>query len=136
MLSRISIRESIESAIAGIAPVWHYRLTPFGINELPAINILPETNTEVESTLRNVFRETETFRVELAISRESDEQNFADYVDGLYEKVKAALIKGKFCVECPKVDIQRRMWAVDDRGQVPLIIVRFFVAVEFDGDRE
>jgi hypothetical protein len=136
MSSRTSIRESIESAIGDIAPVWHYRLTPFDVDELPSINILPETNAELETSLRNNWRETETFRVELAIARENDEQRFADYVDDLYERVKKALITGKFCVKCPKVHIQRRMWAVDDRGQVPLIVIRFFVAVEFDGDKD
>ena len=136
MSYRTSIRESIHSAVGGIAKVWHYRLTPFGINELPAINILPESNADIETSLKINWRETETFRVELAIARENDEQRFADYVDDLYEQVKSALIKGKYCVKCPKVHIQRRVWAVDDRGQVPLIVIRFFVAVEFETDKE
>jgi hypothetical protein len=134
---RTQIREGIEGALGGIAKVWHYRMMPFNMDEIPAINILPETDSELETSLRNNnWRETETFRVELAIARESDEQRFADYVDALYLQVKRALLKMKTCVKCPKVHIQRRMWAVDDRGQVPLIVIRFFVAVEFDGDTD
>ena len=134
MSSRTSIRESIESAIGDIAPVWHYRLTPFDVNELPSINILPETNAELETSLRNNWRETETFRVELAIARESDEERFADRVDALYLQVKTALLGMKTCLMCPKVTVLRRVWAVDDRGQVPLVVIRFFVQVDFDTD--
>jgi hypothetical protein len=112
-------------------------MMPFNMDEIPAINILPETDSELETSLRNnSWRETETFRVELAIARETDEERFADRVDALYLQVKRALLKMKTCVKCPKVHIQRRMWAVDDRGQVPLIVIRFFVAVEFDGDTD
>jgi hypothetical protein len=134
---RTQIREGIEGALGGIAKVWHYRMMPFNMDEIPAINILPETDSELETSLRNNnWRETETFRVELAIARESDEERFADRVDALYLQVKRALLKMKTCVKCPKVHIQRRMWAVDDRGQVPLIVIRFFVVVEFDGDTD
>ena len=134
---RTQIREGIEAALGGIAKVWHYRMMPFNMDEIPAINILPETDSELETSLRNNnWRETETFRVELAIARESDEERFADRVDALYLQVKRALLKMKTCVKCQKVHIQRRMWAVDDRGQVPLIVIRFFVVVEFDGDTD
>ena len=133
---RTKIREGIEQALGGIAKVWHYRMMPFNMDEIPAINVLPETNAEVETNMRNLFRDTETFRVELAIARESDEERFADRVDALYLQVKTALLGMKTCLMCPKVTVLRRVWAVDDRGQVPLVVIRFFVQVDFDTDRD
>lgn len=133
--SREDIRADIEAALkgAGFPSVWHYRFRAFDIKELPAVNILPVPDEADDGSFKTVFRRTELFRIEVLLARKTDDEDFAATSDRAYEKARKAMLTLRTCrARCPKTTILRKAWAVDDSAQVPILVVKMTVSVEFD----
>lgn len=133
---REDIRKDIEKSLRfvdGVKSVHSYRFKPFEPQDTPVINILPMTD-EFDDTEQKVgFRRSEIFRIELLIARKQDDEDFAATCDRLYELTRRNIMSIRPCkANCSKVTIIRKSWAVDSDGQVPLVVVKFTVRVEFD----
>lgn len=136
---REDIRADIERVMkeAGFESVWHYRFKAFEPHDLPAVNILPMSDENDDSGFQTVFRRNETFRVEVLLARRQDDEDFAATCDRAYENARVAILKMRPCkTKCAKVTIIRKNWAVDSDGQVPILVIKLTVNVEFDDETD
>jgi len=137
---REDLRADIEKAmmgVQGIRSVHSYRFKPFDPQETPVANILPMVDEFNDTEMNQAFRRTETFRVEVLIARRSDDEDFAATCDRLYENSRLALMKMRPCkAQCAKVKIVRKSWAVDSDSQVPVVVIKFALQIEFDDVRD
>ena len=133
---REDLRADIEKALRGvdgIKSVWSYRFKAFEPQDTPCANILPMVDEGDDTQMTQAFRRTETFRVEVLVARRTDDEDFAATCDRLYENARLALMKMRPCkARCAKVNIVRKSWAVDSDSQVPVVVIKFALQIEFD----
>ncbi len=133
---REDLRADIEKALTGvhgIKSVWSYRFKPFEPQDTPCANILPMVDEFDDTEMSQGFRRTETFRVEVLVARRTDDEDFAATCDRLYENSRLALMRMRPCkARCAKVKIVRKSWAVDSDSQVPVVVIKFALQIEFD----
>lgn len=127
---RIAIEDCLKNKTAAMHRVFHERRVPFGIEELPAINIV--FNAPEQPSVDDMWEST-TFTVAGILKQ--DEYNstdgglaFACAVDALLDEIKSLLL----CVPltgCSKIDIGRANMSFSAEGRG--MMANAWVDVEF-----
>ncbi len=133
-MKRPDMRRALEAALknktAAAHRVFHERRVPFGVEELPAVNIVfsaPEQPTEDDMWDRTTFTVAGVLKQE-AFNPTDGGLAFACAVDALVDEIKAALL----CMRlsgCAKIDVGRvnMSFSAEGRG----MIASAWVEVEF-----